>query len=389
MTDVNAWLETAVVDYLSWMKQNSYAEKTIYVAAVTLRRFTTFVRMRRLPLKEVFTHETLKAFQDYDPMHQTAWPVRRLARHLFLQKQIPFPIQKPKARLPQVYEEYLQFYEQNRQVVPSTLVTTRRILSAFHDELSARGVALSQLLIEHIDGFLSRFKTGPAPATRRQNRSHLRGFLRYLYYNRGILSRDLSRHVVGAINFAHSNPPKFLRPQEIKALFAVQKTYTSWQLRCLAMVHLAYGLGLRPKEISLITLDDILFKKGRIRVVDRKSRNPAVLPLPEEAIKAISAYLVGARPKTESRRLFLTLRAVQRPVTAATVCHDITRFIRKIHPTASAYWLRHTYAQNLLESQSSIFEVKEMLGHDSLNSTRKYLHIHTSLMRKVLFDETL
>lgn len=275
MIDVNAWLEIAVADYLSWMKQNSYAKRTIYVATATLRRFTTFVCNSQLPLKEVFTHETLKAFQDYDPMHQTVWPVRRLAYHLFLQKQISSPIQKPKARLPQIYEEYLQFYEENKQVAPSTLVTTRRVLSAFHDELSARGVALSQLFIEHIDGFLSRFNTGLAPATCRHNRSYLRGFLRYLYYNRGILSRDLSKHVVGAVNFAHSNPPKFFRPQEIKALFAVPKTYTSWELRCLSMVHLAYGLGLRPKEISLITLDDILFKKRRIRVIDRKSCNPA------------------------------------------------------------------------------------------------------------------
>jgi len=98
---------------------------------------------------------------------------------------------------------------------------------------------------------------------------------------------------------------------------------------------------------------------------------------------------VGARPKTGSRSLFLTLLPAHRPVAAATVGGDITRLIRKSHPTATAYWLRHTYAQTLLESQASIFEVKEMLGHDSLNSTRKYLHIHVSLMRKALFDETL
>jgi site-specific recombinase XerD len=58
-------------------------------------------------------------------------------------------------------------------------------------------------------------------------------------------------------------------------------------------------------------------------------------------------------------------------------------------PEASAYWLRHTYAQNLLESGVSLYEIKEMLGHDSIESTRKYLHIHISLMRRVLFDETL
>jgi site-specific recombinase XerD len=56
---------------------------------------------------------------------------------------------------------------------------------------------------------------------------------------------------------------------------------------------------------------------------------------------------------------------------------------------ASAYWLRHTYAQNLLETNTSIFEIKEMMGHDRIQTTQRYLHIHTRLMREVLFDETL
>jgi site-specific recombinase XerD len=63
--------------------------------------------------------------------------------------------------------------------------------------------------------------------------------------------------------------------------------------------------------------------------------------------------------------------------------------LKKINPKASAYWLRHSYAQHLLESNASVFELKQMMGHDSAQSVRRYLHIHTKLMRKVLFDETL
>jgi len=155
------------------------------------------------------------------------------------------------------------------------------------------------------------------------------------------------------------------------------------------MVHLGYTLGLRPKEISLIRLDDISFVQGEISLFDRKSANPIKLPLPEITIKAIAAYIVGCRPESNHRALFLTFRAPVKPVNAATVSHDITVAIRKINPSASAYWLRHTYAQNLLESGASIFEVKQMMGHDNVQSTKRYIHIHTKLMRKELFDETL
>jgi site-specific recombinase XerD len=63
--------------------------------------------------------------------------------------------------------------------------------------------------------------------------------------------------------------------------------------------------------------------------------------------------------------------------------------MRKANIAASAYWLRHTYAQNLLEQEVSIFEIKEMLGHDRIQTTHRYIHINIKLMREVLFDETL
>ena len=56
---------------------------------------------------------------------------------------------------------------------------------------------------------------------------------------------------------------------------------------------------------------------------------------------------------------------------------------------ASAYWLRHSYAQNLLEAGVSIYGIKEMMGHKNIESTRKYLSIHIKLMREVIIDEPL
>jgi site-specific recombinase XerD len=75
------------------------------------------------------------------------------------------------------------------------------------------------------------------------------------------------------------------------------------------------------------------------------------------------------------------------PITPTTVNHHFKVHMQKINPTATAYWLRHSYAQNLLQAGVSLFEIKELLGHDSIESTRKYLLIHIKLMRKVLFDE--
>lgn len=315
--------------------------------------------------------DTLKAFEKDSDLYHASTSLRGLGRYLSKQKLIPGPIRKPLVRLPEIYEDYLLCYEKTRQVHRSSLVQTRNVLSAFNDYLSKQDIDLSAVKIEQIDGFLSEFNARFMPATCRYNRSYLRGFLRYLYFYRKILKRDLAPLIVGAPMFAQAQPPKFLRSDEVKALFACLSTDSCKELRTSAMVHLGYTLGLRSKEISLIRLDDISFVQSEISLFDRKSANPIKLPLPEVTIKAIAAYIVGCRPESDHRALFLTFRTPVKPATAATVSHDITVAMRKINSSASAYWLRHTYAQNLLESGASIFEVKQMMGHDNIQSTKR------------------
>ncbi len=153
------------------------------------------------------------------------------------------------------------------------------------------------------------------------------------------------------------------------------------------MICLGFYLGLRPKEISRIRLDDIKFKKQEICIPDRKNTNPARLPLPDRCIKAVAAYIMGGRPATDNRRLFITVRVPYRPVLPVTISKDIAGAMKKAGLSSAAYWLRHTYAQNLLEADIPFFEIKEMMGHDSIETTRRYLHVHTKLMREVLFDD--
>ena len=382
-------LAKAVEDYLMWMISADYASGSIMRHERLLNHFQNFITNRNISWEQVFTYDTLNSFEKHCNLYFAANALRCLSRYLFEQKLIPGPIKKPLVRLPETYEAYLLYYEKIRQVHRSSLVQTRSVLSALNDYLAKHEIDIAAIKIEQIDDFLTEFNARFMPATCRHNRSYLRGFLKYLYFHRKILKRDLAALIVGAPMFAQAQPPKFLRSDEIKALFAGLSTGTCKELRTSAMVHLGYTLGLRPKEIGLTRLDDISFAKREISLADRKSANPIKLPLPEVTIKAIAAYIVGCRPESDHRALFLTFSAPFRPVTAATVGHDITVAIQKINPLASAYWLRHTYAQNLLESGASIFEVKQMMGHDNVQSTKRYLHIHTKLMRKELFDETL
>jgi site-specific recombinase XerD len=383
-------LGQAIGNYLLWMSDQGYSDKTIEGYKQMLNQFLRFIKKRRFCWDEIFTLDTLKWFQKVRAL-TWAHGVRGLSQYLFEQGKILEPIPKRKApvELPDIYEQYLAYHKQNQQACARKIKAVRRVLAAFNDYLETSNIRLCRLRIEHVDAFLAEFNEGFLPATCKTYRGYLRGFLKYLYHECQIIKTDLAPLVVGAPMFARAKPPKFLRPHELEKLFANLKHSTATDLRFYAMVHLAYFLGLRPVEISKISLDDISFSRGELTLKERKNNNPVTLPLPEHTLTAIAAYMIGARVNSKHRSLFLSLRAPYRPISPGSVGQYITAFMRQVGLCGTAYWLRHTYAQNLLEAGASIYEIKEMMGHDSIESTRKYLSIHIRLMREVLFDETL
>jgi integrase/recombinase XerD len=285
--------------------------------------------------------------------------------------------------------DYLIYFQKSRQTGRTQIEAIRRVIKAFSTYLEKSQVQLPDINIAHIDDFPAVFNASCARSTRRLYRSFLRCFLRYLYHERNVLTHNLADLITGPPLFAKAKPPKFLRPHEIRHLFDHLPHSTGCELRTYAMVHLAFFLGLRPCEISRITIDDISFSKAQLTLKNRKNNRPLQLPIPESVLKAIVAYIIGARPKIEHRELFVLLVTPYKPISSALVAQYLTWALRKAGIDATAYWLRHTYAQNLLEAGAEIFQIKEMLGHDSIESTGKYLNIHTTLMRKVLFDESL
>ena len=384
-------LRQAILDYIAWVDSGKpYRGNPSNIRyRQILIDFLFFAINKEITWKEMFTIDTLKAFQKDSGFKGASRALIALSSYLFTHGLIDQPLQipKPQIPLPDIYEHYLIYHDQSLQVSHSHLSQVRGLLFRFHKDLQSREIKLSELKIEHLDAFMAQFKV--MHSTGRIYRSHLRGFLKYLYHERRIIKKDLASLLLGPTLYAQAKPPKFLRPEEVQKLFASLKLSTPVDIRTYAMVHLAYTLGLRPVEISKITLDHISFRKAEITLPDRKGDKPITLPIPEKTLKAVAAYVIKGRPNNPSRHIFLSFHFPYRPICAGTVKYHISKVMKQAGLKASSYWLRHTYAQNLLLSGQSIYEIKEMLGHQNIQSTTKYLQIHTELMRKVLFDEEL
>ena len=382
-------LKQAIADYLQWMKSVGYTRNTRENYQAQLNQFLCFSKNTTISWQQLFTSNSLDYFKKIT--EQSSVPaINGLSRYLFCQGKIPKPFSNrpPPIDLPKIYEDYLSYQQTHQQATARQISIIKRVLVAFNQYLQPQNIDLGSLKIEQVDAFLGQFLAPFAAGSCRIYRCNLRGFLTYLHHQRNIIKTDLAPFVVGRREYAQAKPPNFLRPQEIRKLFAGLTIGNVSDIRTYALVQLAYTMGLRHKEISQIRLNDIRFSTQQLTLAERKGTNPIELPMPEHTLKAIAAYLIAARPQSEHRRVFLTLHPPFRPMRSATVGYHITKAMRKVGLSSTAYWLRHTYAQNLLETGASIFEIKEMLGHDKIESTKNYLRIHIQLMRKVLFDET-
>jgi len=354
-----------------------------------LNHFKIFVVQKKGAIGNSLTHKTLRGFKQAYPTARTR-AIRGLSIYLYEQGIISRSLRmKEVTDLPQTYEDYLVYQQKHHQASYRRVMQIRTVLTALHRYLEKHQIRLKAVTIEKLDAFLAEYLAPYKPQTCAIYRSCLRGFLRYLHFERSLLSSNLAPLIVSPPQFSKNKPPNFLRPDELHRLFAGLKLSSPSDLRTYAMVHLAYTLGMRPCEISWLNLKDVFFEAGELNIRSRKNDIPVKLPAPEETIKAIAAYVVGGRPQSSHRGLFLTLLPPIRPVSENTVVQAIQGCMKKLGIPYSAYVLRHTYAQNLLEAGLSLYEIKEMMGHDSIESTKKYLHVHIKMMREVLFDETL
>jgi integrase/recombinase XerD len=382
-------LVEGIVDYLEWEQsiKATGIHRPLIRDSFVLIEFLRFAARNDISWEEMFTLHTLKTFCDISRFKYASRPLVALSGFLYSNGKISKPVTTPRKPidLPDPFDPYLR--QQSQRVSPNYLRQTKGILASFHDYLETHRIALAKVKIEDLDHFLAERKV--SRATRNIHRYCLRGFLRYLHRERRMIKKDLAPLLVGPRCFGEQKPPKFLRPQEVQKLFASLPLSTPSDIRTYAIVLLAYTLGLRPVEIANITLGDISFRKAELTLSNRKGLNPVTLPLPEQTIKALAAYLAKARPKSASRHLFVSIPFPYAPMQSSSVIQSISKAMKRAGLSSSAYWLRHTYAQNLLHMGRSIYEIKEMLGHDTIHSTQKYLSIHVDLMRKVLFHETL
>jgi integrase len=147
-------------------------------------------------------------------------------------------------------------------------------------------------------------------------------------------------------------------------------------------------LGLRPRELAELRLEDIDWRGGTLRLRTRKTRRGAVLPLPREAGRAVVTYLCKARPRTAERRVFVqhSGRGCGTALSAPAITAAVVRAFQRAGvdaPPGGAYVFRHTVASRLVARGAPLKDVADFLGHQCLDTTTIYAKLNLPALREV------
>jgi len=180
--------------------------------------------------------------------------------------------------------------------------------------------------------------------------------------------------------------PVVLNLDEINALLDAPDISDKFGLRDRAILELMYASGLRVSEVITITLKDLYFKDGYVRIFGKGSKE-RIVPTGSYAIKFVEKYLkesrIAFKKSYTEDYLFLNFRG--RKLSRMAVWNIITKYASKagikkeIHP----HTLRHTFATHLLEGGADIRIIQEMLGHTDISTTQIYTHIESSYLKEI------
>ncbi len=175
------------------------------------------------------------------------------------------------------------------------------------------------------------------------------------------------------------------------------KARAVWPARDVVVVALLTTTGLRLAEVVSLDIGSFSGRSGERQLsVVGKGNKVRTIPLSDRLVELVEGYLGERAERFDDHDLddastpLLVHPVSGTRVTARQVQYLIERLYRRsglrssVPEGALVHALRHTFAMDLLDHGATIIEVQRLLGHASLNTTRRYLDARPDELRNAV-----
>lgn len=219
----------------------------------------------------------------------------------------------------------------------------------------------------------------------------IRCFLRYLL-EREILTDDLAAKTPMIQARKQTRIPSVWTKEELDALINAIDRGNPKGKRDYAIILLACVLGLRVTDIKNLTFSCFHWEEKKLVFTQSKTKGTVTLPIPSSVGWAVIDYLKYGRPDVDTDIIFVRHMAPFLPFSEADHLHQLIReYMRIAHlPTLKKHRgmhsLRHTAASRMLESDTPLAVISDILGHSDTESTSVYLKVDIEKLSACALD---
>jgi integrase/recombinase XerD len=294
------------------------------------------------------------------------------------------------------FNEFTEKYQQHLLIVnyaARTIESHVFYLNRFMAWLEARGItgitAVTRELVQdyqtHLYEQINRRGEPNSPRSQNQTLSIVKSFFRFLWEN-DYLAHDPARDVTYA-KTPKRLPRSILSGSETKKVIHAPNTRTALGYRDRTILEVLYSTGVRRKELVSLTLQDVDYHEGFVRINSGKGDKDRVVPIGKIACRYLENYVKQVRPMLVrdpgNNHLFLTMRGTT--PSFSTIEDIVKKHTKKakIKKTVSPHTFRHTCATHMLRNKANIRHLQELLGHASLESTQVYAHVSITDLKEV------
>lgn len=259
------------------------------------------------------------------------------------------------------------------------------------DYLAAQGMNdFTAVTLDTVNAYI-RTLAGFSYKTVEQHICSLRAFFSFLYQE-GIMPDDLAAKMPMVKARKQTAIPSVWTHEELKQLVGAIDRGSPKGRRDYAIILIACRLGLRCTDIKNLCFENFNWTEKKICFTQSKTGQPMELPLVPDVGWAVIDYLRYGRPKVDSSRIFVRHMAPFLPFAEGDHLDQLIRtYMVKAHipmrgKHRGMHSLRHTMASVLLEKDTPLPVISDIIGHLDTNSTAVYLKVDMERLAECPLD---
>ena len=212
------------------------------------------------------------------------------------------------------------------------------------------------------------------------------------FAKRGACSESLVDYIPRIVYHAKAKLTKVWSEEEVtRMLNAIDRANPTGK-RDYCIMAIAANYGIRTGDILGLTTNDIDWKNGVITIVQQKTGEPLILPLLEHIGKGIIDYWRNGRPISVVPEIFVQHTLPYQKLTVPMAYRIFNKYFEatgieeRPDVKQGLHSLRHSLASRLLEKDTPLNVISNILGHVNSDSTRNYIRIDINQLRKCALE---